>query len=235
MTKSAILLAISAFSFVESNLGAATITESTTLDFPFFNTGTFPVFLNPFNTNLGTLTSVQLLMTLDVTSSTQVTNDTYNTDPFGTPIFTPLQGLASSTNIIMLNANGLPFFGQTITSPPTPFVIAPVQTGFAQTIAVIGDFPNVPSSALSAFTHPGFAALQFSAQQFVTLTYQPIGAFGPEIQGPTVGDFRASIVAIYNYTPFLGSTLTPEPSTGGLLACAFLGLLVTRAKRRRGV
>jgi hypothetical protein len=230
MSKSAILLAISASLFA-GNLSAATITESTNLDFPFVTTGNFPVFLNSFNSNLGTLNSVQLIMSTEVTSSTQVFNDTFMLDPLGNPIFTSLQGVATGTTVVMLNANGFPIYSQALTSTPTPFVIGPAQAGFAQTTAVTTATPNVPSFELSAFTKPGFASLQFSAQQFVVLNNQPIGQFGSVVDGTTVGNFSASILAIYTYTPVLTSILTPEPATSGLLAAACLSILVTRRKR----
>jgi hypothetical protein len=180
-----------------------------------------PVFLRGFNPALGTLDSVQLLLTFNLTSSTDLLNQTFLIDPLGLPVFTPAQANATAIATIILNANGFPVF-ETGPTGNASTILAPLQAAPIETIIPVAGEVSVPQPVIDSFVTTAFAPVTFSLTQNVIINAMGLGSTNGEvIVSPTLSDFSGSLTAFYNYTPAI---VTPEPSTAAMCA-AFIAIL----------
>lgn len=220
-----------------SSVHAELLTVNDSFDIPFVdNTSNGQVFLSAFDPELGTLTSVQILMTLQVNTITDVINNEFTVfDPLVGPAPTAISGLASGTTVLTLNANGFPVFNDAVTSPPLPFFVDLASTGTATTVnPPITATIDLPSFDVSSFSTPGLAPLDVSAQEFMmftTMAINPGVPVGSVTEESTLTDLTGSLTAFYTYTPV---TPAPEPSYGGAMCAALLLILAKKGRAARG-
>ena len=191
------------------------------------------VLLPGFNPSKGTLNSVQLLINLEVTDSTQVFNNTFALDPLGQPILTDALVTASSIAIVTLDYGGFPVPLPALTSPTSMTVLAPAANSPVTTISITTASKSVPSFLVRNFSTLAFAPLKISAQDFSTILGQGIGGPGPSLgavqPGPTLSTLRGSITAFYDFTP--AASAVPEPSYIGTVGVILIGLSL-RGRRK---
>ena len=208
--------------FLLAPLAHANLTsQSAPFDLPFANSGMGNVFLPGFNPALGTLNSVQLLLTSNLTSSTDLINQTFMIDPVGVPEFTPAQANAIAISTIILNADGFPVFEAGPTGTGS-IALAPLQAAPIQTLIPVVGTVSVPQPIVDSFVTLAFAPVSFSLTQNVIINAMGLGGpNGQVIVGPTLSDFSGNLTAFYNYTPAVEA---PEPSTAAMTV-AFLAVL----------
>ena len=214
---------------------ASVITTSTNFDVPFVDSVNFGLLLNAFNPSIGILDSVQFLINVDVSTSTQVINNTFSLVPPGIVLPSPAQGTISSQTILTMNTDGLPLFVTPVISPTFPVFIPPGGVTSARTVAVTAISKGVPAFEVDAFSKVGFAPITFSLQQLTRSNIVPIGPqpiIGAVTVGPTASEFKGSLTTIYEYEPFVGSSPSPEPSAAYAVSVGLVAFFIARRFKR---
>ncbi len=161
-----------AFLCFASSICAATITRDASIAslFEISTAGAYPEFvgagqnsatllLPEFDPSLGTLTSVQLTLSLNITTFTSVTNSILGitSDPGPTPVPVSLLLTPSNTDALLLSVAGIPFISTSASSLPAPTVIPP-GSGSASTSSTTLQSTNLGSPFFSFVTGEGIAS-----------------------------------------------------------------------------
>jgi hypothetical protein len=239
-----VLLAFLAFAFV-TPASATTLTETVGIGF----SASGPLFLQPFDHDLGTLTSVDVTINGQISALVLTNPNLVPIPPYGQLVPVP-QPFSVALDQIFSGIPNDAFFRFSL--QPATFQLNGISSGLGETQQLTSNFfygfhldantdfvgftgisatgplinPGLVSGTLAGFTDTFFPLMQ----EFIETT--PSAVYPPAVNSTllTWSDDGA-ILLQYNYTP--APTPTPEPSSLLLLGTSLLGLMGAGLYKKR--